>query len=71
MYKQKFKKDFVIDVIGYRKYGHNEVDEPSFTQPIMYKKIRGRKSYIDTFKENLISKNVLSEDDVKRIEDKY
>ena len=38
-YRQKFKQDIVIDLIGYRRYGHNELDQPAFTQPLMYKRI--------------------------------
>ncbi|GAB1470846.1 2-oxoglutarate dehydrogenase E1 component [Chloroflexota bacterium] len=43
-YRQKFHKDFVIDLIGYRRYGHNEGDEPRFTQPLMYHQIDGHPS---------------------------
>ena len=43
-YWQRFQKDILLDMIGFRKYGHNEIDEPSFTQPRMYDVIRNKKS---------------------------
>ncbi len=60
-YRQKFKKDVVLDIIGYRKYGHSEVDDPSFTQPKMYKVIRGKKSVRRIYTDFLVDKKILSE----------
>ena len=56
-YRQTFKKDIVVDVIGYRRHGHNESDEPAFTQPIMYSKIKSHKTCYDHFKNILINQN--------------
>ncbi len=48
-YRQKYNSDVIIDLIGYRRHGHNELDEPSFTQPIMYKNIRSRQSVVKLY----------------------
>ena len=53
-YRQRFRKDVVIDFVCFRKYGHNELDDPSFTQPLMYSIIKNRKSIPDTYKEQLV-----------------
>lgn len=53
-YREKFKKDFLIDLIGYRRYGHNEGDEPSFTQPLMYKVIEEHPSIRKLFADELV-----------------
>jgi 2-oxoglutarate dehydrogenase complex dehydrogenase (E1) component-like enzyme len=63
-YWQNFGKDVLIDMIGYRKYGHNEVDEPSFTQPRMYEVIRAMKSVATTYAENLIAEGTIKETQV-------
>jgi len=70
-YKQKFKKDVVIDVLGYRKYGHNEADEPSFTQPLMYKVIKGRKSIKDIYEDLLLRRKEVTEADIAKLENAY
>ncbi len=53
-YRNKFRKDIIIDLIAYRRMGHNELDEPAFTQPLMYKQIRGRKSVPKLYEEYLV-----------------
>ena len=54
-YRQKFKKDIVIDITCYRKYGHNEGDEPMFTQPIMYDEIKTKKSITEIYATSISS----------------
>ncbi|MCX6129784.1 MAG: 2-oxoglutarate dehydrogenase E1 component [Proteobacteria bacterium] len=61
-YRQKFNKDVVIDLIGYRRHGHNETDEPSFTQPLMYKIIRNHPTVLTKFSEKLIAEKVMTAD---------
>lgn len=58
-YRMKFRKDIVIDVWCYRRHGHNESDEPMFTQPIMYNKIRKHPRVIDIYRDQLLQKNAL------------
>ncbi len=53
-YRREFKRDVIIDMYGFRKLGHNEVDEPSFTQPLMYEAIRNRKSVKEHYLECLL-----------------
>jgi probable 2-oxoglutarate dehydrogenase E1 component DHKTD1 len=59
-YRDKFRKDIILDLITYRRWGHNELDEPAFTQPLMYHNIRGRQSVGKMYEQKLISEGVLS-----------
>ena len=66
-FRQKFHKPVVIDMICYRRFGHNEGDEPSFTQPLMYKNIRAHKSTLEIYGEKLFSEGVVTEGEVEKM----
>jgi 2-oxoglutarate dehydrogenase E1 component len=66
-FRQKFHKPVVIDMFCYRRYGHNEGDEPSFTQPLMYKKIRAHKSTLEIYSEKVIAEGVVTQGEVDKL----
>lgn len=66
-YRQRFGKDVVVDIVCYRKHGHNEGDEPSFTQPIMYQNIKLRSSPAVKYGEKLVLDGVCSSEEVSTI----
>ena len=68
-FRQKFNTDVVIDMICYRRFGHNEGDEPSFTQPRMYKAIRNHPTVREIYGEQLIKEGVMTADEAKAIVD--
>ncbi len=67
-YRREFSKDVVIDVVCYRRYGHSEGDEPYYTQPQMYERIKNRPPSSQIYAEKLIAEGVVTGDDLKTIE---
>jgi 2-oxoglutarate dehydrogenase E1 component len=63
-YRQRFSKDVVIDLVGYRRWGHNEGDEPSYTQPLMYAKIKGHPSVGHVYGEQLVRASAVTREDL-------
>ncbi len=68
-FRQKFGKPVVIDMFCYRRFGHNEGDEPAFTQPLMYKKIRQHPTSLRLYADKLIAEGVISEADLEAMRD--
>jgi 2-oxoglutarate dehydrogenase E1 component len=64
-FRQEFGHDVVIDLIGYRRFGHNEADEPAYTQPEMYATIKSKKRVADLFAERLVEQGVVSREEVE------
>jgi 2-oxoglutarate dehydrogenase E1 component len=67
-YRQKFQKPVVIDMFCYRRHGHNEGDEPAFTQPLMYKAIRAHASITEIYSKKLIAEGVVTEGEVAKMQ---
>ena len=63
-FRQQFNRDIVIDMFCYRRFGHNEGDEPSFTQPLMYKKIKTHPTTLKIYSEKLVNEKLFSEEQV-------
>ncbi len=70
-YRQKFNKDVVVDMICYRRFGHNEGDEPSFTQPTMYRKIKKHPTTLNIYAKKLIKEGVISEEEFNNMKTKF
>jgi len=68
-YLTTFRKDIIVDLHGYRRHGHNELDEPSFTQPLMYEKIRTRPTIAKLYAEKIMKEQLLTEEEIKLIKD--
>lgn len=70
-YQREFRKDVFIDFMCFRRWGHNELDDPTFTNPAMYAIIHARKSVPDLYAERLLSENIINEESVKNISDSF
>ncbi|MGD2128721.1 MAG: 2-oxoglutarate dehydrogenase E1 component [Lysobacterales bacterium] len=70
-FRLRFKRDVVIDLVCYRRHGHNEADEPAATQPMMYKIIRGLPTTRRKYADRLVETGLLTEDDVQSMMDDY
>ncbi|KAG1472116.1 hypothetical protein G6F56_001733 [Rhizopus delemar] len=70
-YRNKFRKDIILDLMCYRRWGHNELDEPAFTQPVMYNNIRHRTSVPRSYEQKLAKENILAETKAQEVRQSY
>ena len=70
-FRMRYKRDVFIDLLGYRKYGHNEGDEPKFTQPLLYKAIAKHKNPRDIYAQKLMEEDVIDSSYVSKLEEDY
>jgi 2-oxoglutarate dehydrogenase E1 component len=70
-FRQLFHKDVVIDMFCYRRFGHNETDEPAFTQPLMYRAIKDHPSTLEIYSSKLVAEGTLTDADVKQMMDDF
>ncbi|KAH9360406.1 hypothetical protein HPB48_012165 [Haemaphysalis longicornis] len=70
-WRSRYGKDCVIDLVGYRRNGHNEVDEPMFTQPLMYTKIRKQATLLDIYSRKLLDEGVVTEKEIEEEKERY
>ncbi|HSK72045.1 MAG TPA: multifunctional oxoglutarate decarboxylase/oxoglutarate dehydrogenase thiamine pyrophosphate-binding subunit/dihydrolipoyllysine-residue succinyltransferase subunit [Pyrinomonadaceae bacterium] len=69
-YRQEFNKDIILDLVGFRRLGHNEGDEPSYTQPLMYARVKAHPGVRNIYAQKLIREGIISEEDLKQMTDK-
>ncbi|WP_262271970.1 2-oxoglutarate dehydrogenase E1 component [Microvirga yunnanensis] len=70
-YRQRFQKPVVIDMFCYRRFGHNEGDEPAFTQPLMYRKIRSHPAIVELYSKKLVAEGVVTEAEVEEMKSSW
>ncbi|STX48706.1 2-oxoglutarate dehydrogenase E1 [Legionella hackeliae] len=70
-FRMKFKRDVVVDLVCYRRHGHNEADEPSVTQPAMYKKIKSMRPLREIYSDALIAQNLITQKEVDQLIEDY
>lgn len=70
-YRQRFQKPVVIDMFCYRRFGHNEGDEPAFTQPLMYRKIRSHPAIVELYSKKLVTDGVVTEAEVEEMKSSW